>query len=69
MFLDDQKEASCPLHLLLFGHRAPSLLTLCLKNKNKSHKGGSKELKNTRGALEYGEFLVLADDHLRSFNH
>ena len=49
MFLDDQKEASCPLqdrHLLLFGHSAPSLLTLYLKNKNK--KASREGAKNSK---------------------
>lgn len=44
MFLEDQREGSCPLqdqHLLPFGHSAPSLLTLYLKNK--SPWGGSKD--------------------------
>lgn len=52
MFLDDQREVSCPLqdqHLLPFGHSAPSLLTLCLKNKNKSHWGGSNDSKMLMG--------------------
>lgn len=51
-FLDDQREASRPLqdqHLLPFGRSAPSLLTLNLKNKNKSWWGGSKGSKMLMG--------------------
>lgn len=39
LFLDDQREMSCPSldqHLLPFGHSAPSLLTWNFRNKNKS---------------------------------
>lgn len=43
MFLDDQREVSCPLqdrHLLSFGHSEPSLQTLYLKKKVRGVEGG-----------------------------